>query len=46
MFDAISTMNNKVEFAILAHNLLLIKVTKGKDHQLYMNVISSVQVSL
>jgi hypothetical protein len=42
MFDAISTMNNEVEFVVMAHNLFLRKVTGGEDHQLYMNMISSV----
>jgi len=46
MFDAISTMNNEVEFVALAHNLPLRKVIEGDDYQLYMNMISSVQVFL
>jgi hypothetical protein len=45
MVDTISAMNNEVEFVALAHNLLLRKVTKGEDRQLYRNMISSVQVS-
>jgi hypothetical protein len=46
MFDAISTMNNEVEFAPPTHNLLLRKATEGEDYQLYKNMILSVQVSL
>jgi hypothetical protein len=42
MLDAISAMNNEVEFVAPAHNLLLRKVIKGKNHQLYKNMISSV----
>jgi len=42
MLDAISAMNNEVEFVISAHNLLLRKVIEGKDRQFYMNMISSV----
>jgi hypothetical protein len=45
MLDVISAMNNEVKLAAPAHNLLLRKVAKGDDHQLYMNMISSVQVS-
>jgi hypothetical protein len=32
MLDAISTMNNEVEFVAPAHNLLLKKVKEGEDH--------------
>jgi hypothetical protein len=46
MLDVISAMNNEVEFVAPAHNLLLKKVTNREDCQLYMNMISSVQVSL
>ncbi len=42
MLDAISAMNNEVEFVALAHNLPLRKVTEGDDRQLYKNMISSV----
>ncbi len=45
MLDVISAMNNEVEFICLGHNLLLRKVTKGKNRQLYMFMILSVQVS-
>ncbi len=38
-------MNNEVEFVASTHNLLLRKVTKGEDRQLYKKMISSVQVS-
>jgi hypothetical protein len=33
MFDTISAMNNEVEFAALAHNLLLKKVTEGANRK-------------
>jgi hypothetical protein len=42
MLDAISAMNNEVEFVTPAHNLLLRNITKGEGHQLYKNMISSV----
>jgi len=42
MFDAISAMNNEVEFTAPAHNFLLKKVIEGKDRQFYRNMISSV----
>jgi hypothetical protein len=45
MLGAISAMNNEVEFAALAHNLPLRKVTEGDDYQLHRNMISNVQVS-
>jgi hypothetical protein len=44
MFDAISTMNNEVEYVAPTHIFFLRKVIEGENCQLYRNMISSVQV--
>jgi len=43
--EAISVMNNKVEFAPSTHNFILRKVIEGENHQLYKNMTSNVQAS-